>query len=56
MNKQISYEVFVNSVYGSDVVEKDTLEEAIKVAKEWQKETKDEVVILKKTLEEVKWC
>ena len=53
--KQTTYEVFVNSVYGSDVVEYDTLEDAIKSAKSWQDCVDEEVIILKKTVEEVAW-
>ena len=49
------FQVFVNSVYGSDVVGCDTLKEAIDKAKEWQKEVKEEVIILKVVEQEIKW-
>ena len=51
----IKYQVFVNSVYGSDIVEFDTYEEALAEAKKWQTEVDEEVVILKITEEEIKW-
>ena len=41
----IHYEVFAVSIHGSDVVECDTLEDAIKEAKEWSKKTDCEVLI-----------
>lgn len=46
----IEYEIYVDSVYGSDVVVKDTLEEAIKVAEEWSMNTQcvDSDVIIEK--------
>lgn len=46
----IHYEVFVDSAYGSDVLDCDTLEEAIKKAEEWKKEltkTYEHVIITK---------
>lgn len=49
------YQVFANSVYGSDVLEFDKQGEAIKAAKDWQKECDKEIVILKCTEEEIKW-
>lgn len=49
------YQVFANSVYGSDVLEFDQQGEAIKAAKDWQKECDKEIVILKCTEEEIKW-
>lgn len=46
----IEYEIYVDSVYGSDVVVKDTLEEAIKCAEEWSMNTHcvDSDVIIEK--------
>lgn len=49
------YEVYALSVYGSDVLEFDTVEEAIKEAKEWQTRTNNEVVVVKVTEEEINY-
>jgi len=43
------YQIFADSVYGSDIVEKDTLNEARKVADEWAKTSKCKIVVLKVT-------
>ena len=45
--KYVEYEVYVVNAWGSDLVVKDTLEEAVKVAKEWSHETTDEVIVEK---------
>ena len=50
---RIHYEVFALNVYASDVVERDTLEEAIEVAKEWSKKTDCEVLIQEVTTRNV---
>lgn len=42
---RIHYEVFALSIHASDVVECDTLEQAIAKAKEWSKETDCEILI-----------
>lgn len=55
MKKRVSYEVFVDSVYRSDLVEYDELEDAIKSARSWQDCVDEPVIILKKTVEEVEW-
>ena len=41
----IHYEVFALSIHGSDVVERDTLEQAIEQAKEWSKKSDCEILI-----------
>ena len=42
------YEIYVSTIYGSDVVTKDTLEEAIKVAEEWSMNVIDRDVVIEK--------
>ena len=42
------YEIYVSCVHGSDVVTKDTLEEAIEVAEKWSMEVVDCNVIIEK--------
>ena len=49
----IHYEVFALSVYGSDVIRCDTLEQAIKEAKEFSKHTDNEVLIQEVTTRNV---
>ena len=49
------YQIFVNSVYGSDVLEADTLKEAISKAEDWQRTTDEEVVVLECTEKEINW-
>ena len=53
--KLTHYEVYARSVYGSDVLEFDTYEEALKAAQEWQLKTKDKVVIAKVDEEWIEW-
>lgn len=47
----ITYNVYALNVYGSDVVQCDTLEQARKEAQEWKKETMEIIVIEKVTKE-----
>ena len=42
---KIHYEVFALNVYGSDVIECDTLTQAIEKAREWSKATDCEILI-----------
>ena len=52
MDSRTYYQVFVDSVWGSDVVECDTLKEAREAAINWRKDLKkdqNKVVILKVT-------
>ena len=51
--KRTKYEVFVDSVYGSDVLTYDTYKEAFKAAEDWLKDLKkgEKIVILKVTEE-----
>lgn len=53
--KRVYYQVFANSVYGSDVLEFDQQGEAVQAAKKWQLETDTEIVIIKVSEEEIKW-
>lgn len=52
--KDITYNVFCNSVYDSDVVDCGTLEEAEKVAKEWSNGNQHEIIIEKVETEYIK--
>lgn len=52
--KDITYNVFCNSVYDSDVVDCGTLEEAEKVAKEWSQDSKCEIIIERVETEYIK--
>ena len=45
--KVVRYEVFADSVYGSDVVHADTLNEARKKAEEWAKDSNCPIVVMK---------
>ena len=49
--REVCYEVFVDSIHGSDVVVKDTLNEALKCAETWSKEVKNPVIVTKVTTE-----
>lgn len=44
----IEYEVYAYCAYGSDVVVKDTLEEAIECAEKWSMESIDTDIIIEK--------
>lgn len=52
--KDITYNVFCNSVYDSDVVDCGTLEKAEKVAKEWSNGNQHEIIIEKVETEYIK--
>lgn len=55
-DKVIEYEIYAISLYGSDVVIKFTLEQALKCAKEWSMESENTnivVVKVEKTKEKV---
>ena len=45
--KVISYEIFVDCVYDSDVVNADTFNEARKIAEEWAKYSNFPVIVMK---------
>lgn len=45
--KVISYEIFADCVYGSDVVNADTFNEARKIAEEWAKYSNCPVIVMK---------
>ena len=48
----VKYQVFVNSVHGSDVIEYDNRDDAIKEAKKWSKDCPNEEVIVLRVKEE----
>lgn len=49
-----SYQVYVDSVHGSDLLEYDDYEDALKEARKWKKELKgDEKVIIAKITTEI---
>ena len=55
MKKTVEYEVYADSVWGSDVITCDTKEEAIERAKEWKKDCDKPIVILEITKEIVEY-
>lgn len=47
-DKDVEYEIYALSVWGSDVVIKYTLEEALECAKKWSNDSKDtEIMVVK---------
>ena len=55
-DKDVEYEIYALSVWGSDVVIKYTLEEALECAKKWSNDSKDTdimVVKIEKTKQKI---
>lgn len=48
MNKETIYEVFALSAFGSDVIEKYSLDEALECAKEWSLESTNKTIMVVK--------
>lgn len=43
----VKFEVYADTVYGSDVLTFDTIEEALKEAKEWKKHSNNNILIVR---------
>ena len=51
MSKVIHYEVYADSVHGSDVVVREYLNEALKCAEDWSKNSDCPIIVAKVTTE-----